>query len=57
MNVNVAAVYMREGERGVTVSVSLHCLESVGVVDSNSFEVLARVLLGRETKEKKENKS
>jgi len=57
VNVNVAAVYMREGERGVTVSVSLHCLESVGVVDSNSFEVLARVLLGRETKEKKENKS
>ena len=38
MNVNVAAVYMREGERGVTVSVSLHCLESVGVVDSNSFD-------------------
>jgi len=31
---------MRERERDVTVSASLHCLgESVGVVDRNSFEV------------------
>ena len=29
VNVNVDAVYMREGERGVTVSVSLHCLGRV----------------------------
>jgi len=40
------SLYERERERDVTVSVSLHCLgESVGVVDRNSFEVGARVLL------------
>jgi len=50
VNVNVDAVYMREGKRGVTVSVSLHCL---GESDRNNFEVVATGYLLEERQKKK----
>jgi len=54
VNVNVDAVYMREGERGVTVWVSLHCL---GESDRNSFEVVAIGYLLEERQKKKKKKA